>query len=120
RGRVRQAPRRRAPFLYYPTDGKRPALRDRGLVTGNTVARLDLLDLEEIELDGSLAAEEGDEHRDFVSFGMNLADLADEFGEGAINHLDALADGKIDLRLGLSGRLLALLGWGLQDVAQLV
>src|SRR5512146_3395949 len=76
--------------------------------------RLHLLDLQEVELYGRLTAKEGDQHRDFVALGVNLADGADELGKGAVNDLDGLADGVVDLRLRL-GRL-AGLGGRAQDV----
>src|SRR5690348_5645703 len=119
RGRERHMPRRRAPFLYYRTGVKMPADTLREPLDGNVDERLHLLNLQEVKLDGGLAAKEGDEHRDLVALGMDLTDLTDELGERTVDHFDALADGEVDLRLGLGGRLLALLGRSLQDVAQL-
>src|SRR5260370_7004136 len=78
---------------------------------------LHFLDLEEIELNGRFAAEEGDEDRHLVAIGMDLADGADELGERPADDLDVLADGIADfgLRLGL----LPLGRWPLQDIAPL-
>src|SRR5258708_17233628 len=94
---------------------RKPAQPGRAALARTTRGLL-LLDLQEIELDRRFAAKERHQHRDFVALGRHFADGADELGEGAIHHLDGLADLECDL--GLRLRLLAL-GRRLQDVAQL-
>src|SRR5690349_19392004 len=61
---------------------------------------LELLDLEEVELDRRLAAEDADEDLDLVALGIDLVDRANELGERAIGHANALAlrEGDPELR----------------------
>src|SRR5579883_8715 len=73
--------------------------------------RLDFLDLEEIQHDGGFATEEGNKHRHFVAIHVDIADRADELGEGAVDDTLALALGKADSCLWL----LRLLSHLLQD-----
>src|SRR5688500_16735772 len=54
-------------------------------------AGLELLDLQEVELDGRLPAEDAHEHLDLVPLGVDLFDRADELGERPVGHPDALA-----------------------------
>ena len=58
---------------------------------GRGGAAHELLDLEEVELDGRLAAEDADQHLDLVALGVDLVDRADELGERAVRDAHALA-----------------------------
>src|SRR3712207_9239944 len=63
-----------------------------------------LLDLQEVELDRRLAAEEGDEHLDLALLLVDLVDHALEVGERAVDDAHRLAYPQRDLdprRLGL-------------------
>src|SRR4051812_7065356 len=66
------------------------------LATGVQVPFLELLDLEEIQFDGRLAAEDAHQHLDLVAFGVDLVDRADELGERPVGDPDALALGECD------------------------
>src|SRR5918995_1113677 len=61
------------------------------LATGFQVPFLEFLDLEEIQFDGRLAAEDADEHLDLVALRVDLVDRADELGERPVGDADALA-----------------------------
>src|SRR5947209_3165524 len=56
------------------------------------VALLELRHLAELELDGSLAPEDVDQHLELELVLVDLGDLAREVGEGALAHSHALAD----------------------------
>src|SRR6185437_12754473 len=60
--------------------------------------------------------EEGDQHRHFVTVGVDLADRPDEFAERPADDLDRLADLVLNLGLGLG---LGASGGRAQDIAQL-
>ena len=47
--------------------------------------------LQEIELDGRLAAEERDQHLELIALGRHVVHDAQELGEGAVDDLDVLA-----------------------------
>src|ERR1700738_512353 len=74
---------------------------------------VNFLDLQEVELDRRLPAEHVDEHLQLALLGVDLVDLAEEVGEGAVHDADALAQLELDPDLRL---LLDLL----QDRAKLV
>src|SRR5215831_10287346 len=74
----------------------------------------DPLNLEEVELHGCLSTKEGDQDSNLAFFRIDVVDHANEVGERAIDHFDALALGEADLDLG---RLLADL---LEDLFDLV
>ena len=63
---------------------------------------LQLVDLQEVELDRRLAAEDADQHLDLVALRVDLVDGADELGEGAVLDADALPLGELSLNLGAS------------------
>src|SRR3954470_11749940 len=52
---------------------------------------LELLDLEEVQFDGSLAAEDADQHLDLVALGVDFVDRTDELGERTVGDAYALA-----------------------------
>src|SRR5919108_3487259 len=60
---------------------------------------LELLDLQEVELDGRLAAEDGHEHLDLVALRVDLVDGTDELRERAVLDAHALALRVLDLEL---------------------
>src|SRR5438093_1933086 len=62
-------------------------------------ALVDLLDLEQIQLDGSLAPEHVDQHLELALLGVDLVDLAMEVGEWTVDHADRLADCELDADL---------------------
>src|SRR6476660_4729095 len=64
------------------------------LDTGVQVPFLEFLDLEEIQLDGRLAAEDAHQHLDLVALRVDLVDRADELGERSVGDPDALALGE--------------------------
>src|ERR1700716_3737749 len=74
---------------------------------------VNFLDLQEVELDRRLPAEHVDKHLQLALLGVDLVDLAEEVGEGAVHDADALAQLDLDPDLRL---LLDLL----QDRAKLV
>src|SRR5512135_2263878 len=53
--------------------------------------RSELLDLQEVELDGRLAAEDAHEDLHLVALGIDLVHRADELGERPVGDPDALA-----------------------------
>src|SRR5262249_36049913 len=57
---------------------------------------LEFFDLQEVELDRGLAAEDADQDLDLVALRVDLVDRADELGERPIGHADALALGERD------------------------
>src|SRR2546428_13055448 len=59
-----------------------------------------LLDLQEVQLDRRLAAEDGHEDFDLVALGVHLVDHAVQVGERAVRHADRLPLGERDLVLG--------------------
>src|SRR5215212_1318555 len=65
-----------------------------------SAGRLQLLDLEEVELDRCLAAEDAHEDLDLVPLWVDLVDRADELGERPVGDADALAlrEGDPELR----------------------
>src|SRR6188472_3456235 len=75
--------------------GRRPG----SIRSGPPSVFLELLDLEEVELHGRLAAEDADEHLDLVPLGVHLVDGADEFGERAVLDAHAVALRVLDLEL---------------------
>ena len=86
------------PLLSLPAVGS-----GRGSQHSDCLCQLslrDARDLEEVELDRRLAAEERDEHADLALLGVDVVDDADEVGERAVDDLDALALGEADLDLG--------------------
>src|SRR5919106_4461598 len=74
-------------------------MRPRWRPTSASVC-LELLDLQEVELDGRLAAEDADEHLDLVPLRVDLVDGTDELGERAVLDAHALALLVLDLELG--------------------
>src|SRR5215208_3765278 len=70
------------------------------LATGSRSPFLELLDLEEVELDRRLAAEDAHQDLDLVALGVDLVDRADELGERSVGDADALAlrEGNPELR----------------------
>src|SRR5688572_23298975 len=66
---------------------------------GRHRSSLELLDLQEVELDRRLAAEDADQHLDLVAFRVDLVDGADELGERAVLDAHALALAVLDLEL---------------------
>src|SRR4249919_2419577 len=58
--------------------------------------RSEFLDLQEVELDRGLAAEDAHQDLDLVALGIDLVDRADELGERTVGHPDALALGERD------------------------
>src|ERR671922_1054689 len=66
------------------------------LATGRSVPFSEFLDLEEVELDGRLAAEDAHEHLDLVALGIDFVHRADELGERPVGHAHALALGEGD------------------------
>src|SRR5215207_1160190 len=61
------------------------------LATVVATSFLELLDLQEVELDRGLAAEDAHEDLDLVALGVDLVDRADELGERSVGDPDALA-----------------------------
>src|SRR6202165_2465883 len=59
-----------------------------------------LLDLQEVELDGRLAAEHVDQHLELALLRVDLVDLAVEVGERPVDDPNRLADGELDPDLG--------------------
>ena len=82
------------------------------LATGQRRVR-SCCDLQEVELDRRLAAEDADQHLDLVALGVDLVDRADELGERAVRdaHVLALCEGDPHL-----GRLDAHLAQDLLDL----
>src|SRR5690606_13003169 len=62
-----------------------------------TIDALELGDLIEAELHGSLALEEGDEHGELAALGLDLADRTGQACERALLDRDGLADLEVDL-----------------------
>src|ERR687897_2066820 len=62
--------------------------------------RSELGDLAEVHLDEGLSAEDVDEHLELHVIGVDLGDRAEEVGERALLHADALAFLEVELRLG--------------------
>ena len=62
--------------------------------------RSEFLDLQEVELDRRLAAEDAHQDLDLVAFRVDLFDRADELGERPVGDPDALALGEGDTVLG--------------------
>ena len=62
--------------------------------------RAELFDLQEVELDRRLAAEDAHQDLDLVALGVDLVDRADELGERPVGDADALALGEGDAVLG--------------------
>src|SRR5262249_2991689 len=60
----------------------------------------DASDLQEVKLHGRLSSEEGDQYAHLPLLGVDVVHHADEVGEGAVDHLHALAtrEGNLDLR----------------------
>src|SRR5688572_30962063 len=56
----------------------------------------DLLDLAERQLDGRLAAEDGDQHLQLLLLGVDLVDGGGQRGEGPVHDRDRLADLEVD------------------------
>src|SRR4051812_23251396 len=71
------------------------------LATGSLVPfrALQFLDLEEVQLDGRLAAEDADEHLDLVALRVDLVDGPDELRKRPIGDADTLTLGERDPEL---------------------
>src|SRR5829696_3389628 len=86
-------------FFFVVLDGTAPlqgpavSLRTVG---GRGVLLLNLADLVERQLDGRLAAEDGDQHLELLLLGVDLVDRGGEGRERPVHDRDRLADLEVD------------------------
>src|SRR5436309_11277206 len=69
-------------LLRPPSAGRRPPA---GVSRPTALLLVDLLDLEQVQLHGRLAAEHVDQHLQLALLGVDLVDLAQEVGERPVD-----------------------------------